>query len=645
MGINVEDSVLDEWAASIGCQRGSFPSEYLGLPLGAKRNSVALWDPVIEKVQGKLSGWKSGTLSTAGRLILVKSVLSALPIYFLSIFPLPSSVGRHLNSLFANFLWGGGKTANKIHWIKWDTVCLPKDKGGLGIPNLKIMNRSLLGRWVWKFGVERESWWKKVDCCKNNLDQSSLSVPNAKFPQASWIWRGMVNNFTMDDEIGSCFRSHLKFKVGRGDAIFFWHDRWLLNVPLSMKFPRLFSLSTNKNGRVADFGSYESTGWVWEVRARRNLADWEFDLSLLLMTDLNNINLDPKEEDSLVWDGNGEGVFTIKSCRELLLSTGCSDCSWNSLVWKGLVPPRVDFFLWQLAHGKVAVKTELSKRGVLSESDINCPVCNQCPESTNHLFIHCNASWKLWNIFFRLWNVSFALPNDLKALLLSWDDLVPKSRIWKLIPGAVLWTVWKVRNSIVFDEGVSDFFLLSFLSRCRIASWFLAKEPKGAVSIDLLTGNPRLADSLPSCSKAKPKLTQWSPPPVGFFKMNVDGAVIRNWKKGGIGGLLRDSDSTVLMSFHEAVGSGPPILAELKAIRTGLKLFLSSVWSSSGRLILESDCSVALEWIKGLTSYPLCYESIVRDIQSMVLDRNVICCLVSRIANCKADDLAKKGIG
>ncbi|GMJ14307.1 Na+/H+ antiporter 6, ARABIDOPSIS NA+/H+ ANTIPORTER 6 [Hibiscus trionum] len=48
----------------------------------------------------------------------------------------------------------------------------------------------------------------------------------------------------------------------------------------------------------------------------------------------------------------------------------------------------------------------------------------------------------------------------------------------------------------------------------KIASWFLAKEPKGAVSIDLLTGNPRLADSLLSCSKAKPKLIQWSPPPV-----------------------------------------------------------------------------------------------------------------------------------
>ncbi|KAE8663601.1 putative AMP deaminase [Hibiscus syriacus] len=69
--------------------------------------------------------------------------------------------------------------------------------------------------------------------------------------------------------------------------------------------------------------------------------------------------------------------------------------------------------------------------------------------------------------------------------------------------------------------------------------------------------------------------------------VNVDGAVISDWRKGGIGGLLRDSNRRSLLFFSESVGPGHPILAELKAIRAGLKLFVEWDWGSTGRLIME----------------------------------------------------------
>ncbi|KAL4383180.1 hypothetical protein GQ457_15G018340 [Hibiscus cannabinus] len=67
-GINVPDNELIGWASSIGCLVGKFPTEYLGLPLGPKRNSVALWDPILEKFHSRLASWKSNCLSFGGRL-------------------------------------------------------------------------------------------------------------------------------------------------------------------------------------------------------------------------------------------------------------------------------------------------------------------------------------------------------------------------------------------------------------------------------------------------------------------------------------------------------------------------------------------------------------------------------------------------
>ncbi|KAE8735934.1 hypothetical protein F3Y22_tig00000313pilonHSYRG00021 [Hibiscus syriacus] len=92
-----------------------------------------------------------------------------------------------------------------------------------------------------------------------------------------------------------------------------------------------------------------------------------------------------------------------------------------------------------------------------------------------------------------------------------------------------------------------------------------------------------------------PRAVRWVPPPHGFLKINMDGAMDKRWQKGGIGDLIRDSEGVVLGSFSEGVGPGPPIFAELHPIRRGLVPFVDSSYGDKGRLILESFCSVALD--------------------------------------------------
>ncbi|KAE8659885.1 Beta-galactosidase 5 isoform 1 [Hibiscus syriacus] len=149
-----------------------------------------------------------------------------------------------------------------------------------------------------------------------------------------------------------------------------------------------------------------------------------------------------------------------------------------------------------------------------------------------------------------------------------------------------------------------------------------------------------------SCTNTKGRRVQsWLPPPADCYKINVDGAVRKDGLAGGIGGILRGSNSSILASFSESVGPDPPPLAELKGIKKGIEIFLSSVWAHKGRLIVESDCKSAVDWILSPITAPSLFSSLVKEIVSLILARAFIVRLIPRGCNWEADKLAKEGIG
>ena len=80
-------------AEILGCRVGSLPMIYLGMPLGASHKSPTVWNPILEKFERKLASWKV-YLSKGGRLTLLKSTLSSLPTYYLSLFYHPYTCGQ-----------------------------------------------------------------------------------------------------------------------------------------------------------------------------------------------------------------------------------------------------------------------------------------------------------------------------------------------------------------------------------------------------------------------------------------------------------------------------------------------------------------------------------------------------------------------
>jgi len=90
---------VESLADILGCGVAILPVKYLGLPLGASDKSIHIWDGVIEKIERRLASWKRLYLSKGGRVTLIKSTLANLPTYFLSLFPLPASVGARIEKL------------------------------------------------------------------------------------------------------------------------------------------------------------------------------------------------------------------------------------------------------------------------------------------------------------------------------------------------------------------------------------------------------------------------------------------------------------------------------------------------------------------------------------------------------------------
>ncbi|KAK6163122.1 hypothetical protein DH2020_002963 [Rehmannia glutinosa] len=124
--------------------------KYLGLASVIGANKQQIFSDIVDRIWGKIHGWKEKYLSQAGRLTLIQAVIQSIPTYAMSCFKLPDNVIAKIQSMTARFLWSGDPGKNSLHWRRWDEICKNKKEGGLGLRNLKAFNMALLCKQAWR---------------------------------------------------------------------------------------------------------------------------------------------------------------------------------------------------------------------------------------------------------------------------------------------------------------------------------------------------------------------------------------------------------------------------------------------------------------------------------------------------------------
>ena len=76
----------------------------------------------------------------------------------ISFFQLPKGIIQRLDYFRSRFFWQGDSEKRKYRLAKWSVVCRPKDQGWLGIHDLEVKNRALLGKWLFKLLAEEGVW-------------------------------------------------------------------------------------------------------------------------------------------------------------------------------------------------------------------------------------------------------------------------------------------------------------------------------------------------------------------------------------------------------------------------------------------------------------------------------------------------------
>ncbi|KAK2635516.1 hypothetical protein Ddye_030308 [Dipteronia dyeriana] len=310
--------------------------------------------------------------------------------------------------------------------------------------------------------------------------------------------------------------------VGNGNRANFWIDLLMDGWPLKEAFPRCFALATMKSGVVRNFGNWLGSNWVWSIPTRRPPFDWEKDQWQLFSTFLDCISIRNNIPYAMAWFGTSRGTFLVGSFRKCLENIQEGLEPIPSIFWKGICPPKMEFFVWQIWKGRTLVREKLFRYCRDSIPSLDCPICGLEKESIDHLFLHCSWANSLWKSCMAWWGVVYCPNKTVNEWLEGWRGLYPASkneRVWTSLFFAMVWTIWESRNLLVFEGKDPCVQITADLIKFQVVWWF--KHLYDPIQSLLLN----IKDLCVESKLVKKSLrANWIPPADENLKFNVDGS-------------------------------------------------------------------------------------------------------------------------
>ncbi|KAA3474990.1 reverse transcriptase [Gossypium australe] len=205
----------------------------------------------------------------------------AIPTYTMACFLLPKSLCAELERLIAKFWWQKGHGKRGIHWCAWKELCIAKEQGGLGFRNLDLFNVALLAKQAKYFPYS-----------------DFINAQLGNLPSLTWksVWAAKR---LLQDGLG--------WRIGRGDQVSVWNDRWIPGVDCTQ------SRNFNESIEIELVSSLIDSTRKWKAELIKHTFLESIAQKILQIPLAEEIY-----EDFQVWYGEHSGEFTVRSAYKLL---------------------------------------------------------------------------------------------------------------------------------------------------------------------------------------------------------------------------------------------------------------------------------------------------------------------------------------
>jgi hypothetical protein len=165
--------------------------KYLGMSSMIGRDITTTFAYIKDRVWNRINSWSSKCLSKAGREVMIKSVLEAIPSDVMSLFHLPTTLITTIERMMNSFWWGHGRTSHRgINWLSWEKLSMHKNNSGLSFKDLSAFNLVMLGKQGWKFLTNPQSLVSRIFKARYFPNNSYLTATIGHNP--SYVWRSIL---------------------------------------------------------------------------------------------------------------------------------------------------------------------------------------------------------------------------------------------------------------------------------------------------------------------------------------------------------------------------------------------------------------------------------------------------------------------
>lgn len=415
--------------------------KYLGLPELFTRKKRDLFSSIVERIKIRAASWSTRRLSAAGKLTMLKSVLSAVPTYSMSCFPLPVGLCDQIQSALTCFWWDDDPSTRKISWVSWDSLSQHKDIGGLGFRDIQDFNVAMLAKNAWRILTSPDCLLARLLLGKYCHNSSFLSSSCSS--SASHGWRGVVAGCNL-------LKLQTGKAIGNGNTTSVWKDSWFCSTTKTVPFGP--PTEATRDLVVSDLLIRWSGEWN-RTMVESVLPELAEEIYLVKPSLL-------KAEDAFCWLKTKTGDYSVKSGYYALreetsiqrtLPPTVTSFDWQKFVWRENTSPKLKLFLWKLCRGALPLRANLQGRGIITTG--TCPHCNN-PETTYHLFFSCPFALQVWDLvpFQARPNFSHASSLHECFLIMSTCICLPPTGLSSNLFSWVLWGLWTTRNMLIFEN-------------------------------------------------------------------------------------------------------------------------------------------------------------------------------------------------